>query len=97
MTRSRDTGLILLFLLTSLDVVEAELVDVLRGSDDTGRHVSPNVHTVKVEKLGVPNPVTEGVLLQELFGEVLKVPLGEGDVRGHGELLVTWRNRVVRD
>ena len=88
MTRSRDTGLILLFLLTSLDVVEAELVDVLRGSDDTGRHVSPNVHTVKVEKLGVPNPVTEGVLLQELFGEVLKVPLGEGDVRSHSNGLV---------
>ena len=34
MTRSRDTGLILLFLLTSLDVVEAELVGVLGRSDN---------------------------------------------------------------
>ena len=81
-------SLLLLLLITRLDVVEAELVDVLRGGDDTGRHVSPNVHTVKVEKLGVPNPVTEGVLLQELFGEVLKVPLGEGDVRSHSNGLV---------
>ena len=37
----------------------------------------------------VPNPVTKGVLLEELFGEVLKVPLGKGDVRGHDNLSVT--------
>ena len=79
--------LLLLLVITRLDVVEAELVDVLRGGDDTGRHVSPNVHTVKVEKLGVPNPVTEGVLLEELFGEVFEVPLGKRDARGHGDLV----------
>lgn len=50
-----------------LDVVEAELVSILGGSDD-------------------PDPVTEGVLLQELLGEVLKVPLGDGDVGGHGDV-----------
>ena len=86
--RRHDMCLVLLLVVIRLDVVEAELVDVLRGSDDTGRHVSPNVHKVKVEKLGVPNPVTEGVLLQELFGEVLEVPLGEGDVRSHSDGLV---------
>ena len=41
----------------------------------------------------IPNPVTQGVLLEELFGEVLEIPLGEGDVRGHGNLGVAWNER----
>lgn len=35
----------------------------------------------------VPNPVTELVLLQELFGQVLEVALREGDVRSDGEFV----------
>jgi len=31
------------------------------------------------------NPVTEGVLLQELLREIFEVPLGEGDVGGDGD------------
>ena len=53
----------------SRDVVEAELVRVLRGRDDA-------------------DPVPQRVLLEELFGEVLDVPLGERDVRRHGDLRV---------
>lgn len=37
-----------------------------------------------------PNPVTEGVFLQELFGEVLKIPLGEGNIRGHCDFGVAY-------
>lgn len=40
----------------------------------------------------IPNPVTQSVLLEELFGEVLEVPLGEGDVRGHSDLGVTYHH-----
>lgn len=36
----------------------------------------------------IPNPVTELVLLQELFGEVLEVPLGEGDAGVDNNLVV---------
>ena len=36
----------------------------------------------------IPNPVTQSVLLEELFGEVLEVPLGKRDARGHGDLSV---------
>lgn len=43
-----------------------------------------------------PNPVTELVLLEELFGEVLKVSLGECDVGCHGNLSVTyWESMSV--
>lgn len=34
-----------------------------------------------------PDPVTELVLLQELFREVLEVPLREGDVGSDGQLV----------
>jgi len=34
------------------------------------------------------DPVPESVLLQELFGEVLEVSLGQRDARGHGKLVV---------
>lgn len=37
----------------------------------------------------VPNELGQLVLLQEFFGEILKVPLGEVDVRGDSEL-VGW-------
>ena len=37
----------------------------------------------------IPDPVTQGVLLEVLFREVLEVPLGEGDVRSHSDGLVT--------
>lgn len=39
----------------------------------------------------VPDPVSELVLLQELFGEVLEVSLREMDVRRHRELARTFR------
>ena len=42
----------------------------------------------------IPNPVTQSVLLEELFGEVLEVPLGEGDVGGHSDLGVTYQVRI---
>lgn len=35
------------------------------------------------------DPVTELVLLQELFGEVFKVSLGESDVGSDGQLSLT--------
>jgi hypothetical protein len=35
------------------------------------------------------NPVPQAVLLQELFGEILEVSLGEGDVGGNGDFVVT--------
>jgi hypothetical protein len=41
------------------------------------------------EKVSSPNPVTKLVLLQELFGEVLEVPLAEGNVRSHCDLRVS--------
>ena len=34
------------------------------------------------------DPVPQAVLLQELFGEILEVSLGEGDVGGDGDLVV---------
>ena len=36
----------------------------------------------------IPDPVAEGVLLEEFFGEVLEVPLGERNGGGHGDGLV---------
>lgn len=42
----------------------------------------------------VPNPVTQGVLLQELFGEVLQVAFREWDVGRNGDLRVSWRHRI---
>ena len=37
----------------------------------------------------VPDPVAQGILLEEFFSKVLEVPLGEGNVGGHSNLLVT--------
>ncbi len=37
-----------------------------------------------------PNPVTKCVLLEELFGEILEVSLGEWDTRCHGDLRVAY-------
>lgn len=37
-----------------------------------------------------PNPVTEGVLLQELFGEVLEIALRERDARSHRDAGVAF-------
>jgi hypothetical protein len=56
----------------------------------SGLHVR---HVVELENVGVlcrsddPDPVTEEVFLQELLGEVLDITLGEGDVRGDGQLV----------
>ena len=51
------------------------------------------VETELVVVLGGGNdtdPVTEAVLLEELFGEVLQIPLGERNVRGDGDFSVAW-------
>ena len=42
----------------------------------------------------IPNPVTELVLLEELFGEILEVSLGECDIGCHGDLSVTFWESV---
>jgi hypothetical protein len=39
----------------------------------------------KYSSTDVPNPVSQTVLLQELFRQVLEVPLGEWDIRCHGD------------
>jgi len=62
--------LLLLLAIITGDVIETELVDILRGCDNS-------------------NPVSEGVLLQELFSEVLKVPLREWNVGGDSEFGVS--------
>ena len=44
-----------------------------------------------------PNPVTELVLLQELFGEVLEVPLRERHVGSNSNVLVALKNSISTD
>ena len=39
-------------------------------------------------KSNIPDPVPELVFLQEFFGEVLDVPLGEGDVGSNDKLVL---------
>ena len=77
-------SLLLLIIITRLDVVEAELVNVLGRGDDARERMRTELYVLG--GMHIPNPVTQGVLLEELFGEVLQVPLGQGDVGGDGDL-----------
>jgi len=68
MSSVMKTQLVLILVFTrTIDVVEAELVDVFRRRDN-------------------PNPVTKGVLLQELFCQIFEVAFGQGYAGGDGEL-----------
>ena len=78
---------LLLFLVVSgLDVVEAELVNILGRRNNAVQDINNRATVMVGSQENIPNPVTQSVLLEELFGEVLQVPLGQGDVGGDGDL-----------
>jgi hypothetical protein len=43
------------------------------------------------DQAGSPDVVSDLMFLQKLLGEILQVPFGEGDGRGHGELVDTCK------
>lgn len=87
MVLRRHNLLFLLLISSTRDVVEAQLVVVLAGSDDATSH--DKYRLIGGKTRNTPNVIAERVLLQELFGEVFEVTLREGDVRSHGDFGVT--------
>jgi hypothetical protein len=67
------------------DVVELESVGRGGGGNDTVG-TSSQYGKQRGKALNAPEPFPHHVLLEELLGEVLDVPLGEGDVGLDGEL-----------
>ena len=86
--KSRVSRCLLFILVLTSATGKRVSIEAVKGAKRDIRNVVELERVVVFRGGNDTDPVPQAVLLQELFGEILEVSLGEGDVGGDGDLVV---------